>query len=323
MRSDNLKRHEGSCKNKNERVVVVNSSLKKRMKLAPTVVDDDIINKIINGEKVKSNKPAEEEGEVIEIDLPNKVVKLPLLPKPKTKKLIAHSVPTQQYLPSSEEGLKEKLRVLYAECAAGNTATKPLIVEILQEFRRRGVLNNAECEDVCNIIESLEESSSATNSSGESSSFEVDSSEKSSGSETDESEELDFDNLVKITVENLTGNTKRNLHKALQEMDKDISEMVTKYIDGEGEFEDVLEKLGKSNDGMKVKMLLRSVENTRNRVKKVLETLRDTEEKDIGKVLEHLKMHDQISEEEFRRLLVSANDILSYSKAIQGSGFWL
>ena len=86
-----------------------------------------------------------------------------------------------------------------------------------------------------------------------------------------------------------------------------------------------MQKLGKSSHGIKVKMLLRDIETPRERVAKVLEALRDTEkeEKGKGKVLEHLRMNDQISDQEHHRLLTSANDILSYVKAIQGCGFWV
>ena len=54
-------------------------------------------------------------------------------------------------------------------------------------------------------------------------------------------------------------------------MDKGISTMVNNYNNGEEEFEDVMEKLGKSSDGIKVKMLLRDIDTTRKRVVKVLE----------------------------------------------------
>ena len=108
-------------------------------------------------------------------------------------------------------------------------------------------------------------------------------------------------------------------------MDKGISTMVDNYINGEEEFEDVMEKIGKSSDGIKIKMLLRDIDTTRKRVAKVLEALRDTEEEEEGKgkVLEHLRMNDQISDQEHHRLLTSANDILSHAKAIQGCGFWV
>ena len=124
-------------------------------------------------------------------------------------------------------------------------------------------------------------------------------------------------------MENLTRSTRRNLLKALQTIDTDISTMVDNYLTGEEKIENVLDRLGESSDEIKVKLLLKSIENARNRITKVLETLRNTEEKDVGGVLEHLKMYDKISDQEFRRMSTAANDISSYSKALQGSGLWV
>merc|ERR1712013_841746 len=118
-------------------------------------------------------------------------------------------------------------------------------------------------------------------------------------------------------------NTRRNLLKVLRVMDNGISTMVNNYINGEEKFEDVIQKLGKSSDEINVKMLLRDIETAGERVAKVLEALRDTEEEGKGKVLQQLRMNDQISDQEHHRLLTSANDILSYSKAIQGCGVWV
>ena len=323
-RLDNLKRHERICKLKN-------GQPGKKAHNSP--IDHALIDRIINGTH-RSLPPTgikeAKEGEVIKVNLPD--LNVPTIPKPKVRKLIIHSTPTQQFLPSSEDGLKEKLRVLYAEYIAGNTTTKPLIMKILQELRRQGFINNVEYEGVCHVIqnppsdESSEVSSksgSETDESEEMSSIADSIHEDSSGSETDESEELDFDNLVKVTVENLTGNTRRNLHKTLQDMDEDISVMVNNYLNGKEEIEDVMQKLGKTTDGLKVKMLLRSIEKTRHRILKVLDTLRHTEDEDIVKVLEYLKLQELISDEEFHRLLAAANNVLSYAKAIQGAGIWI
>ena len=59
-----------------------------------------------------------------------------------------------------------------------------------------------------------------------------------------------------------------------------------------------MEKLAKSSyDGLEVKMLLKNIEKTRNRVFKVLESLRNVEEKEIGDVLEELKLASLISDQ--------------------------
>ena len=174
---------------------------------------------------------------------------------------------------------------------------------------------------MCYIIENSTNSSGSSND-DDSTTESIDESDIDE-SEIDESEGLDFNELVNATVENLTRNTRRNLLKVLRVMDNGISTMVNNYINGEEKFEDVMQKLGKSSDEINVKMLLRDIETTRERVAKVLEALRDTEEEGKGKVLEHLRMNDQISDQEHHRLLTSANDILSYVKAIQGCGFWV
>ena len=326
-RSDNLKRHERIC-------MLKNRLLEKKKQVSPR--DHSLFDKIING--THGSQPTKtKDDEVINVNLPD--LSVSSIPKPEVKELIVQSNTPTHFLPSSEDGLKEKLRLLYAEFLAGNTATKPLIFEILNKLCKRGIINGVERDSLCHVIENSTESPSSSNGverdslchvivnsteSPSSSNDDDDSTiECSDESEIDETEGLDFNELVNATAENLTRNTRRNLHKALRLMDKNISTIVNNYINGEEEFENVMEKLGKSSDGIKVKMLLRDIETTRERVAKVLKALRETEEGGKGKVLEQLRMNDQISDHEHHRLLTSANDILSYAKAIQGCGFWV
>ena len=309
-RSDNLRRHEGICKLRNR-------LREKKRQVSP--MDQSLFDKIING-RHRSQPAKIKEDRVISVNLPD--LSVAPIPKPEVKKLIVQSTrPTTTFLPSSEEGLKEKLQLLYAKLLAGNTATKLLILEILNKLCKCGVINGAERESMCHIIENSTKSSISSND-DDSTTESIDESDIDE-LEIDESEGLDFNELVNATVENLTRNTRRNLHKALRVMDKDISTMVNNYINGEEKFEDVMQKLGKSSDEINVKMLLRDIETTRERVSKVLEALRDTEEEGKGKVLQQLRMNDQISDQEHHRLLTSANDILSHAKAIQGCGFWV
>ena len=294
-RLDNLKRHEKNCKLKNDQ----------EDKNSP--INHDLINKIINS-KHRSLPSTEIKDEVIKVKLPD--LNVSTVHKPKVRKLSFHAThPTQQLLTSSEENLKEKLRSLYAEYISGNATVKQQILGILKELCNRGVINDTECTSMRHAMD---------NSTSE---------ESSQDSESDlsdsEWEDLEFYKLIDSTVENLNRNTRRNLYKTLKVWNKDISEKIKNYMNGEGEFEDILAKYAKPNDEMKVKMLLKSMKHTKSRITKVLETLRNTEEKEVGKVLETLKMHEQISDQEFHRLLSSANDILSYAKAIQGCGLWV
>ena len=238
MRSDNLKRHERICKKK---------------------INRDLVEKILNGTHRQKAK-----DDVLKVSLPD--LEVSTVPKPQVKKMMIQSSPNQQFLPSSEEGLKEKLRLLYAEYMAGNTtATKSQIFEILEELCRRGTISYTECKNVMNVMNDSDETSEESS---------TDSSETDDGSD-----DLDFYQLVNATVENLTRSTRRNLQKALQVVNKDISEMVNNYLAGEEDLENVLERMGHSSDEMKVKLLLKSMEHTRNRITKVLETLRNTEKK--------------------------------------------
>ena len=66
------------------------------------------------------------------------------LPKEKTPKI---------FLPGDDEGIKEKLRLLYAEFLAGNkVATRPQIESILQELSHRGCITRKEYEKVSECL---------------------------------------------------------------------------------------------------------------------------------------------------------------------------
>ena len=297
-RSDNLKRHERICK------------LKRK-----SSINHNLLDKILNG--THRQKAPTAKDDVLKVNLPD--LEVSTVPKPKVKKMLIQTTPKQQFLPSSEEGLKEKLRLLYAEFIAGNTATKPQIFEILEELCRRGVISDTECENMLNVMDDCVSDESSETSSESATDEDL--------SETSDSEsasnDLDFYQLVESTVENLTRTTRKNLQKALKAVDEDISEMVYNYLTGEEDLENVLERMGDSSDEIKVKLLLKSMKHTRNRITKVLETLRNTEKKDIGGVLEHLNMHDKITDQELQRLSTSAHDISNYAKAIQGAGMWV
>ena len=135
MRSDNLIKHQKNCKPKNT------------MNRKKTPIDQDLIHEIINGTpRIQPNK---------DVKLPN--LKISSVPEPKLKKLKMDTPQSSPnvFLPSSIEGLKEKLRILYAEYIAGNIATKPVIFEIIKKLCKLGVINDEECKCVCDVIEDL------------------------------------------------------------------------------------------------------------------------------------------------------------------------
>ena len=260
--------------------------MKGKKKTADTI-NHTLINKIINGTHRAKPKA---ENEAMDAGLPPNI-NLSTIPEPKVKKLKMHSPPppAKVFLPSSVEGLKEKLRILYAEYIAGNTATISMIVEIIKKLCKLGVIDDLECQNVCSSIENM--------SSDESSSEE---SMVDSESDADASKEVDFDQLVRATVENLTRNTRRNLHKALRGADKNVTNHVDNFLNGVEEFDDVMQTLAKTEDGLTIKLLLQSIQNTKRRVEKVLDTLRAaTTDENFTTALEQLKLFNFISEEEY------------------------
>ena len=166
---------------------------------------DDIINKIINSSEpskkrikrkpdnaIASPKETLPEGdnkeffEIAKFYLPKKIPSKP-------DKTI--------YLPIDDEALKEKLRLLYAEFLAGNKeSTRPQIEFILRELRHRRVITK---ENYRIVSDCLSESDTDSSDSSE------------SESEQEEINELDFDNIVRATIQNLTRNDRQNVYNML------------------------------------------------------------------------------------------------------------
>ena len=327
MRSDNLKRHEKICKMRgkpnDEGMKVADLGVKKRKLENPILKEEvdpifkedvkQVINKIIKDNPQSPHTHKQEEKKTVKNIKTYPVIELPIVPKPKSIEVKIDQ--PGHFLPSDDAGLREKLCLLYAEYAAGNKeSTRPQILSILKELYQRGVLNQAEYNGVCDVFES--DSSSESESSSDS---DTDSELSDSESDTDGADELDFDALVKSTIENLTRNERKNL---ITLSTVDSRPIVRKYLDGEEDIKSVMENLSDFKD-MRTKILLRSIEQIQGRVRKVLEALRNIDDTDVGTTLEHLRLNELISDKEFHRLLTSANNVLSYAKAIQGSGIWV
>ena len=322
MRSDNLKRHEKICKMRgkpNDKGMKVSDLGVKKRKLEHPIFKEDVkgvIDKIIKDNPQSPHTHKQGEKKTVKNIKTYPVIELPIVPKPE---VIEVKIQPSDFLPSDDAGLKENLCLLYAEYAAGNKeSTRPQILSILKELYQRGVLNQAEYNGVCDVFES--DSSSESESSPDSDTDTDSDSELSySESDTDGADELDFDALVRSTIENLTRNERKNL---ITLSTVDTRPIVKKYLDGVEDIKSVMEKLSDFKD-MRTKILLRSIEQVQGRVRKVLEALRNIDDADVGTTLEHLRLNELISDKEFHRLLTSSNNVLSYAKAIQGSGIWV
>ena len=331
MRSDNLKRHEKICKMRgkpNDKGMKVSDLGVKKRKLEHPILKEEadpifkedvkrVINKIIKDNPQSPHTHKQGEKKTVKNIKTYPVIELPIVPKPEAIEVKIDQ--PSHFLPSDDAGLKENLCLLYAEYAAGNKeSTRPQILSILKELYQRGVLNQAEYNGVCDVFES--DSSSESESSPDSDTDTDSDSELSySESDTDGADELDFDALVRSTIENLTRNERKNL---ITLSTVDTRPIVKKYLDGVEDIKSVMEKLSDFKD-MRTKILLRSIEQIQGRVRKVLEALRNIDDTDVGTTLEHLRLNELISDKEFHRLLTSANNVLSYAKAIQGSGIWV
>ena len=319
MRSDNLKRHEKICKMRgkpNDKGMKVSDLGVKKRKLEHPIFKEDVkgvIDKIIKDNPQSPYTHKQGEKKTVKNIKTYPVIELPIVPKPESIEVKIDQ--PSHFLPSDDAGLKENLCLLYAEYAAGNKeSTRPQILSILKELYQRGVLNQAEYNGVCDVFES--DSSSESESSPDS---DTDSELSYSESDTDGADELDFDALVRSTIENLTRNERKNL---ITLSTVDTRPIVKKYLDGVEDIKSVMEKLSDFKD-MRTKILLRSIERIQGRVRKVLEALRNIDDTDVGTTLEHLRLNELISDKEFHRLLTSSNNVLSYAKAIQGSGIWV
>ena len=327
MRSDNLKRHEKICKMRgkpNDKGMKVSDLGVKKRKLEHPILKEEadpifkedvkrVIDKIIKDNPQSPHTHKQGEKKTVKNIKTYPVIELPIVPKPEAIEVKIDQ--PSDFLPSDDAGLKENLCLLYAEYAAGNKeSTRPQILSILKELYQRGVLNQAEYNGVCDVFES--DSSSESESSPDS---DTDSELSDSESDTDGADELDFDALVRSTIENLTRNERKNL---ITLSTVDTRPIVKKYLDGVEDIKSVMEKLSDFKD-MRTKILLRSIEQVQGRVRKVLEALRNIDDTDVGTTLEHLRLNELISDKEFHRLLTSANNVLSYAKAIQGSGIWV
>ena len=106
-----------------------------------------------------------------------------------------------------------------------------------------------------------------------------------------------------------------------------LQALLQKYFGGKKDVGEVFEILSSFDSGSlnpsRLKILLNGVERTTARVRNVLNRLINIEEDDLMKTLEHLKLYDQITEQEFERLLITPHDISGYAKALKGSGIWI
>ena len=109
----------------------------------------------------------------------------------------------------------------------------------------------------------------------------------------------------------------------MPEIDETRRDKVKAFLNGEEIGESIRRFLNNDVISAKIGVLRNKIENTKERVKEVIQQLDDYLDDEVIKMLESLRIHDLINEEQFKRMAVADNDITSLSKALVGKGLWL
>ena len=244
------------------------------------------------------------------------------------------------FLPSTVDGLYDKIGLLIGELKAGNTAVKPEIIAILKKLEEKGVLNMEECDEACAQIQDTEsedgETSSQQSESGSDQSTdselddeETSSQESESGVEqsTDSDSEVDdeeFSQLIRNVADNLAQNERKNLLHALLAVKSDERQKIESWLEGDENLENIVSLLKDNEDMLKIKILMKQIDERRRKVGQVLRVLRNiTDYGELKKRLDMLKNQEVISDAEYKRLIIANHDLKSYVKAFQGTGIWI
>ena len=232
------------------------------------------------------------------------------------KSYVSKDFDSPKVYPSSDiKVLRERLSSLYGELCAGNINTKPQIIDILEKLYQKGAINEHERDSTIDVIEDkVIESDDDINASDE---------ETSDEESSNESDNLDFFQLVQTTIDNLTRNARQNLNKLIKKVDKNIQTRVSQFLNKKETIEAVKELLVDNPTHLRIKILLKDIANTRERVTKILNALRNVKEEDKMEVLDNLRTNGLISDSEYKRLVIANHDVMNFAKVIQGSGLYI
>ena len=134
---------------------------------------------------------------------------------------------------------------------------------------------------------------------------------------------------INSTADNMTRDDKTQILGLLRAMKKDVVakkvlDSVKQYFEGEKELETVLNALPRLKDKLnaqKVKIILKQVGKTKDRVEKVFTRLINAAEK--GVALSFLRAENLITDEQFEKLSIAPHTLPSISNIVQGKGSWL
>ena len=133
---------------------------------------------------------------------------------------------------------------------------------------------------------------------------------------------------IDSTIENMTQDDKNEVLELLRSMkDKDVGRLIAlvkDYFEKEVELESVLlpaRKLKDRLNALKIEIILKQIEKTRDRVKKIFTQL--TSGTDKMDILNNLRSANLITDEQYEKLVIGPDTLPSISRIIQGKGMYL
>ena len=141
--------------------------------------------------------------------------------------------------------------------------------------------------------------------------------------------EMNMYETIDSTIERMTEDDKNEILGLLNSMSKDkvafeLIPIVNKYFEKEMELDNVLRLLSKLKDKLnktKLTIILKNIERTRNRVKKIFTQLMNGSEKEEN--LKNLRSSNHITDEQYEKLLIAPHNLTSISRIVEGRGMFL
>ena len=133
---------------------------------------------------------------------------------------------------------------------------------------------------------------------------------------------------IHSTIENMTKDDKNQVLELLRSMkDKDVGRLIAlvkDYFEKEVELESVLlpaRNLKDRLNALKIEIILKQIEKTRDRVKEIFTQL--TSGTDKMDILNNLRSANLITDEQYEKLVIGPDTLPSISRIIQGKGMYL
>ncbi len=203
-------------------------------------------------------------------------------------------------MPKDKEGednlLTDYFLKLYSNFDEDDVEMVNDLLDILKELKKRGCLTEKEYADI--------------------------------KSRVDRQVHLNLYETIDSTAENLIQDDKREVLGLLRSMKTDeeakrMVALVKDYFEKEMDLDTVLHSIPKLKDkvnGIKVQIILKQIQKTRDRVHRILTAMVDGK---LGENLDSLRSYNLITQEQYDKLMIGPNTLPSISRIIQGRGMYL